>query len=59
MFCLRQRFGNALDQGEVAGGEVRPESWTHGSSEQRRAWFTTGYEQGTVPSCDTFAVDQV
>ncbi|HJG52778.1 MAG TPA: neutral zinc metallopeptidase [Brachybacterium faecium] len=46
-------------QGEVAGGEVRPESWTHGSSEQRRAWFTTGYEQGTVPSCDTFAVDQV
>lgn len=46
-------------QGEVAGGQVRPESWTHGSSEQRRAWFTTGYEQGTVPSCNTFAVDSV
>lgn len=46
-------------QGDVAGGQVRPESWTHGSSAQRQAWFTTGYEQGTVQSCDTFAVDSV
>lgn len=46
-------------QGEVAGGQVRPESWTHGSSEQRGAWFTTGYEQGTVDACDTFAADRV
>lgn len=46
-------------QGDVAGGEVRPESWTHGSSEQRRAWFTTGYEQGTVQACDTFAAERV
>ena len=41
------------------GGRVSPESFTHGSSEQRRAWFTTGYEQGTIASCDTFAADQV
>ncbi|WP_341856509.1 neutral zinc metallopeptidase [Brachybacterium sp. GPGPB12] len=46
-------------QGDVAGGQVRPETWTHGSSERRRAWFTTGYEQGTIASCDTFAADQV
>jgi predicted metalloprotease len=36
-------------------GYVSPESFTHGSSEQRVSWFKRGFESGAVESCDTFA----
>ncbi|HDY85461.1 MAG TPA: hypothetical protein ENH74_07250, partial [Methylophaga sp.] len=33
---------------------VRPDSFTHGSSAQRVSWFKTGYQSGSVDSCNTF-----
>ncbi|MGH6769816.1 MAG: KPN_02809 family neutral zinc metallopeptidase [Xanthobacteraceae bacterium] len=36
-------------------GAVVPDSFTHGTSEQRQRWFNTGYKEGTVASCNTFA----
>jgi predicted metalloprotease len=42
-----------------AQGRVVPDSFTHGSAEQRKRWFMTGYQQGTVTSCNTFAADRL
>ena len=36
-------------------GRIDPESWTHGSAEQRVQWFTAGYRSGNSDDCDTFA----
>src|SRR6201992_379990 len=35
-------------------GRVVPDSFTHGSAAQRKQWFMTGYQQGTVQACNTF-----
>jgi predicted metalloprotease len=40
---------------QQAEGVVHPESWTHGSADQRQKWFTSGYEAGTPNGCDTFS----
>jgi predicted metalloprotease len=32
-----------------------PDSFTHGSAEQRKRWFSTGFKEGTTKACNTFA----
>ena len=39
-------------------GYVTPESFTHGSSEQRVRWFERGYASGNMKRCDTFAFER-
>ena len=38
-------------------GYVVPESFNHGTSDQRRRWFKRGFDTGRVDACDTFKGD--
>ena len=38
----------------ATSGQVNPDAFTHGRSDQRVRWFTTGYQSGRLDDCDTF-----
>ena len=40
---------------KMTRGQVQPETFTHGSSEQRMHWFTQGLNSGSIAGCNTFA----
>ncbi|MFN3233297.1 MAG: neutral zinc metallopeptidase [Alphaproteobacteria bacterium] len=52
------RAANAIGDDTLqrqARGTVVPDSFTHGTSEQRKRWFMQGWQTGRVDSCDTFS----
>jgi predicted metalloprotease len=53
------RIGDDFIQQNLGGGTVDQDSFTHGSSEQRQRWFSTGYSSGDPARCDTFGTDDL
>jgi len=44
----------AIGDDRLTGGRVSPESFTHGTSQQRAQWLRQGLQTGDINSCDTF-----
>jgi predicted metalloprotease len=64
----KQELQQALDAAAAVGddhiqqrttGELHPESYTHGTSEQRVSWFAIGYNGGTLADCDAMSASSL
>jgi len=53
------QIGDDYLQKQAKGGHVTPESFTHGTSQQRVTWFKRGLDAGNIEQCDTFANNQL
>jgi hypothetical protein len=53
------QIGDDYLQKQSKGGHVVPESFTHGSSQQRVNWFKRGLDTGNIEQCDTFNTNQL
>lgn len=67
-FLQQGDIEEALDAAEKIGddylqrkarGHAVPDSFTHGTSEQRKRWFYRGFETGDIQACDTFGTNQI
>jgi len=53
------QIGDDYLQKQSRQGHVTPDSFTHGTSQQRVTWFKRGLETGDINQCDTFATNQL
>jgi predicted metalloprotease len=53
------RIGDDYIQEKLGGGQVDRSKFTHGTSAQRKKWFTTGFQTGDPARCDTFGTNSL
>ena len=53
------RIGDDYIQTKLGGGQVNSSQFTHGTSAQRKKWFTTGFQTGEPARCDTFGTNNL
>ncbi|MCW2644136.1 MAG: putative protein of unknown function zinc metallopeptidase [Pseudonocardiales bacterium] len=53
------RIGDDYIQKNLGNGRINQNAFTHGTSVQRKKWFTTGYQSGDPKKCDTFGTDNL
>ena len=53
------RAAEAIGDDTLSNGRARPESFTHGTSDQRQRWLSVGYRTGDMQACDTLSAERL